>query len=80
MVDIGTFSVTNTDNNGTTISRITYNGNQYEIKMPPVSAIEVIAMSSRSDAPSWWKVYSNGWCEQGGYIESTESGAKEVNL
>ena len=80
LVDIGTFSVTNTDNNGTTISRINYNGNQYDIKMPPVSAIEVIAMSSRSDAPRWWQVYSNGWCEQGGYIESTESGAKEVNL
>ena len=34
MVDIGTFSVTNTDNSGTTISRINYNGNSYEIKMP----------------------------------------------
>ena len=39
LVDIGTFSspsfsVTNTDNSGTTISRITYNGNSYEIKMP----------------------------------------------
>ena len=41
LVDIGTFSapsfsVTNTDNSGTTISRITYNGNQYDIKMPPI--------------------------------------------
>ena len=41
LVDIGTFSapsfsVTNTDNSGTTISRINYNGNSYEIKMPPV--------------------------------------------
>ena len=34
LVDIGTFSVTNTDNSGTTISRINYNGNSYEIKMP----------------------------------------------
>lgn len=38
MVDIGTFSapsfsVTNTDNNGTTISRINYNGKSYDIKM-----------------------------------------------
>ena len=41
LVDIGTFSspsfsVTNTDNSGTTISRINYNGNQYDIKMPPI--------------------------------------------
>ena len=41
LVDIGTFSspsfsVTNTDNSGTTISRINYNGNSYEIKMPPI--------------------------------------------
>ena len=36
LVDVGQFSVTNTDNNGTTISRINYNGNQYDIKMPPI--------------------------------------------
>lgn len=39
LVDIGSFSVpdfsvTNTDDNGTTISSINYNGNQYDIKMP----------------------------------------------
>ena len=45
LVDIGTFSspsfsVTNIDNSGTTISRINYNGNQYEIKMPQGSSGE----------------------------------------
>ena len=39
LVDIGTFSspsfsVTNTDNNGTIISRINYDGKSYDIKMP----------------------------------------------
>jgi len=38
----------------------------HEVRTTSASAIEVIAMSSRSVAPSWWKVYSNGWCEQGG--------------
>lgn len=33
LVDIGTFSVTNTDNNGNIISRINYNGKSYDIKM-----------------------------------------------
>ena len=33
LVDVGQFSVTNTDNNGTTISRINYNGKSYDIKM-----------------------------------------------
>lgn len=33
LVDIGEFSVTNTDNNGTIISRINYNGKSYDIKM-----------------------------------------------
>ena len=36
LVDIGEFSVTNTDNNGNIISRINYNGKSYDIKMPPV--------------------------------------------
>lgn len=33
LVDVGEFSVTNTDNNGTIISRINYNGKSYDIKM-----------------------------------------------
>jgi len=38
------------------------------------SAIEVIAMSSRSDAPSWWRVYADGWCEQGGEYTNLTTG------
>ena len=50
LVDIGTFSapsfsVTNIDNSGTTISRINYNGNQYEIKMPQGSSGEGLQSS-----------------------------------
>ena len=30
----------------------------------------IVEMSDKSLLPSWYKVYSNGWCEQGGYDNS----------
>ena len=43
----------------------------------------VIAMSDKSLSPSWWRVWSNGWCEQGLLLVNDTANfgfAKTVNL
>lgn len=34
----------------------------------------LIAHSSQADAPNWWRIYSDGWCEQGGSYTTTAAG------
>lgn len=46
----------------------------------------IVARSSRSDVPNWWRVYGDGWCEQGGqiaatpYYEGSSSTGQALNL
>jgi len=40
----------------------------------------VIAMSDRSLSPSWWRVWSNGWCEQGGQATPSYGSFEQVSF
>ncbi len=33
----------------------------------------LLASSTQDDAPNWWRIYSDGWCEQGGLYFPTAS-------
>ena len=35
---------------------------------PIVSAPYIVEMSDKSILPSWYRVWSDGWCEQGGHL------------
>lgn len=53
----------------------TYN-NLLEVKSDELYAIEtpvIVEVSDKSLLPSWYVIYSNGWCEQGGRLSVSTS-------
>lgn len=40
----------------------------------------VVEVSDKSLMPSWYRVYSDGWCEQGGYDETTYTDSHTYSL
>jgi hypothetical protein len=47
---------------------------------PIVSAPYIVETSDKSILPSWYRVWSNGWCEQGSYLETSSTGTVTINL
>ena len=40
----------------------------------------VVEVSDKSLLPSWYRVWSDGWCEQGSYLETSATGKVTINL
>lgn len=50
------------------------------VEFEMVEVPTIVEVSDKSLMPSWYIVYSNGWCEQGGYISTNISSGMVIKL
>lgn len=55
-------------------------GNPATVRLPKMPANERYLIDSYSADDAWYRIYSDGWCEQGNYVQSTTSNSQPESI
>ena len=69
-------SVTNYDVCG----KFVYDSTNNAVRLPKLLGVSRYLIKSEVNGTEWYRIYSDGWCEQGGYLGDTTFSTKTISL